>query len=402
MRNSWYPLNPGGAAKELLNFFNPSAFGLPIKKGALEDRGLIHHNSDEKIWTEVQIHGSLDNSFLRNSVNVLQEFSLTEMEDVHVILPYGVMWSEINNEVYWESSLHGNIRCSYFFYQSQLTNWHILKGKLFPQPTVVNEPIYWAYEPQFTNIFHYILDNYWKLLKLNFYESNSIIPSNINFFSAPTKNSSYIQNLISAGHNQKNHRYFPWGHYLFKKLYVPWIKSSFSSSDGVQEGYHHRCFNSSYFNELSSLVLGNEKQGIAPKLKIMVLREDASSRKIVNINEVKNILVELGYKIYNPSHFELQEQARVFNSASHVIGVHGAALTNMIWLPNSAKLLELMPVNYQDLGYRGICGSKGINHHIFPVQAFDNEVNLSKSPQFQDIIVDIELLRTTVRKFEES
>lgn len=400
LSQSWYPLNTGAASKELIKHFDPSAFGSPINKVSLGGRSIIHNDRNKQIWPEVKIHGVLKNSFLENPVNVIQESFLCELENVHVILPYGVMWSEMHNEIYFETSLHGNIRCSYFFYQSELTKWKILKGRWFPQPIIVNEPIYWAYEPQFTNIFHYILDNYWKLLKMYFYESKSIIPPGIDYFSAPTKNSSYVQQLIKINQKPLNHRYFPWGHYFFKKLYVPWIKSSFSINDGVAEGFHHRCFNSSYFNELTMLVHGKGNQGFAPKPKLMVLREDAFSRKIVNINEVKNVLTEFGYQSYNPSHFELQDQVKTFNTASHVIGVHGAALANMIWTQNSTKLLELMPIKHQDLGYRGICGSKGINHHIFPVHSFDNEINLRKSPPNQDVIVDIELLRVAVKKFE--
>ena len=40
----------------------------------------------------------------------------------------------------------------------------------------------------------------------------------------------------------------------------------------------------------------------------------------------------------------IDEQVELFRTASHVIGAHGAGLTNVLFAPSNLKILEIRPV----------------------------------------------------------
>jgi capsular polysaccharide biosynthesis protein len=42
----------------------------------------------------------------------------------------------------------------------------------------------------------------------------------------------------------------------------------------------------------------------------------------------------------------LREQVELFNQASFIVAPHGASLTNLVFLPSSALVIELLPASF--------------------------------------------------------
>jgi hypothetical protein len=211
----WYPLIPNRKNRPSINEeFKFKLFGDEIERVSLKTRSLLCQEEAFDTWSACEVlSGRIRNSFLETDVAMNSVTYLSELEDVHIILPHGIIWSEKKNEMYWECSMHGNVRASYLFMQSELTNWSVIKSKWMPAPNKVSEPVFWAYEPQYTNYYHFLVDNYWKLFKLNRYQKEGFVPPGIPYYSAPTKNSTYIKDLISIANLGGNrHLYFPHGH----------------------------------------------------------------------------------------------------------------------------------------------------------------------------------------------
>jgi len=75
--------------------------------------------------------------------------------------------------------------------------------------------------------------------------------------------------------------------------------------------------------------------------KLYVSRALAYRRKISNEAEIIPILIENGFEIVFTENMTFQEQVMLFSSASAIAGMHGAGLTNMIFMPSQSSVIEI-------------------------------------------------------------
>lgn len=66
-------------------------------------------------------------------------------------------------------------------------------------------------------------------------------------------------------------------------------------------------------------------------------------RKVENESEIEACLSGFGFVTLDPDRMTVGEQVDQFRQANFIVGPHGAGLTNMLFAPPGAKLLELMP-----------------------------------------------------------
>ena len=79
----------------------------------------------------------------------------------------------------------------------------------------------------------------------------------------------------------------------------------------------------------------------APARKLYVRRGDVLDRRVVNETEVEDFLVHNGgYEVVDTGSMSYDDQIQLFTSASHVVGSHGGALTNVLFSKN-VSVLEL-------------------------------------------------------------
>lgn len=87
--------------------------------------------------------------------------------------------------------------------------------------------------------------------------------------------------------------------------------------------------------------------------KVYLLR-NAPTRRIRNNGETEQVFRRQGWEIIDPGLLSLEEQIYLFRQCQAVAGVHGAALTNLLWLPAGASVVELMPRLRRNGCYAGI------------------------------------------------
>jgi len=92
-----------------------------------------------------------------------------------------------------------------------------------------------------------------------------------------------------------------------------------------------------------------EPNPIIIEKKILLIYRNSFSRKILNLNETESALKKYGnVKCIEPQYSSLKEQIIFFNEADIVIGAHGAAFTNLIYMrPNISRLIEIFPYGVQ-------------------------------------------------------
>jgi capsular polysaccharide biosynthesis protein len=95
---------------------------------------------------------------------------------------------------------------------------------------------------------------------------------------------------------------------------------------------------------------------------IFVNRSSLGTRHISNFDVLKPILENLRASIIDPGSMNVREQAELFNSATHVIGIHGAGMTNVAFSNHqNVKVLELCSNNRIGTQYYWLCTALGIN-----------------------------------------
>jgi len=78
--------------------------------------------------------------------------------------------------------------------------------------------------------------------------------------------------------------------------------------------------------------------------KIYINRENDSileNRKIINNKEVKNLLINYGFKIVSLSNYSFKDQVKMFNNAKFIVGLHGAGFANLVFSKPHTKVIEL-------------------------------------------------------------
>jgi len=97
--------------------------------------------------------------------------------------------------------------------------------------------------------------------------------------------------------------------------------------------------------------------------KILVGRADTPSRQVTCWDEVREALLSRGFEEVIPSQMTLREQACAFHAAGWVVGVHGAALTNLAFCRRGTKVVEIFGWNYVNPCYRDLCAVAGLEHY---------------------------------------
>ena len=78
-----------------------------------------------------------------------------------------------------------------------------------------------------------------------------------------------------------------------------------------------------------------------PNRKIYLSRLKAPRRKISNEKEVTLFLQKQDYEIHFFEDYTFEKQVEIMTETSHLIGLHGAGLTNMLFMQKGGTVLEL-------------------------------------------------------------
>jgi capsular polysaccharide biosynthesis protein len=98
--------------------------------------------------------------------------------------------------------------------------------------------------------------------------------------------------------------------------------------------------------------------------KFYVSRERARFRKVLNEKELESRLRHYGFEIIQPDDWTLSEQISAFSECSTLIGIHGAGLTNCLFMPPGGKVIELKK-REPNYGYWHLAESVGHQYFYF-------------------------------------
>jgi len=127
-------------------------------------------------------------------------------------------------------------------------------------------------------------------------------------------------------------------------------------------------------------------------------RGDARYRRVENEAELWGALRGLGFERVEAAALTVSEQARVFGEADVVVGAHGANLTNVVFCPAGAHVVEIFSPTYVIPPVWGLCTLKGLQYSYVVGEGEDFPQEEDRLDLLPDVRVDVEkVLRLLAR-----
>ena len=154
--------------------------------------------------------------------------------------------------------------------------------------------------------------------------------------------------------------------------------------------------------EIRKNILAKTNNSIMSKENPYVLyvkRHKTSKRKILNEEEMIDLLKsQFEIKVIEASQMCFSQQVLEFSKAWCVISMHGAALSNMIWMKEGAHVIELYkdlrsydgniygPPNSPSSWYSRLSALMNLNYHLFQCNPPANHSKMAVSPFIVDCL----------------
>lgn len=154
------------------------------------------------------------------------------------------------------------------------------------------------------------------------------------------------------------------------------------------------------FRDQTQLAVTNN---LKPK-RLYISRRDANSRNFTNENDLIELLERYGFEAVELSKYNYAGKIELFSNAECVIGLTGAGLTNLIFSPVGASVLELMPHSNVNYLYTSICGYLGLNYAsiIFKTGDLLSKVNKYQGNLFLDPAILESELKTLLEQADST
>ncbi len=136
--------------------------------------------------------------------------------------------------------------------------------------------------------------------------------------------------------------------------------------------------------------------------RIYFTRDDARWRYARNEREVVRVLREHDVEFHRIDPSKPWEQMRMSLEASLIVGVHGAALTNLIFMAPGGRVLELRHPHEEVFAdvYRPLAAMMGVEYLRQDCELADEAEGFAINDA--DLIVDLDVLRENLRRADAS
>ncbi len=163
-----------------------------------------------------------------------------------------------------------------------------------------------------------------------------------------------------------------WQQEIFEKLYQNKYISTGSTlkvetselwvSSECGAPLHHAYAGSKFILEFLRQGFG-VKVGLAER-RIYVSRNDGLGRRIANEDIIFPILERHGFIRIFPGKMSIDEQVEAFSGATHIVGPHGANMTNIIFASPGTFFMEIFHPQYSNAAFARLCPALDINYAV--------------------------------------
>lgn len=137
-----------------------------------------------------------------------------------------------------------------------------------------------------------------------------------------------------------------------------------------------------------------------PFRKLYISREGATFRKVLNEGQVQEVVKHFGYEVIRFEDMTLREQMELMASARAVVSIHGAGLTNILFMQAGSNVLEFRRDRiYHNQCYWHLADALKLNYfYLFGTPDDDSLVIESEGC---NLTIDIPKLIDTLKQMDE-
>ena len=147
--------------------------------------------------------------------------------------------------------------------------------------------------------------------------------------------------------------------------------------------------NSGDFNQATLL---NLKQLYAPyfientQRRIFISRSNSSKRNLKNEHVLYPILLKYGFEILHFETMTFLEQIKISSQSSIICGLHGAGFTNMLFMPEGAKVFEIQIENEQNNCFFSMSSELNFNYWFLQAKSIACGVGEVDMIEFENVL----------------
>lgn len=151
-----------------------------------------------------------------------------------------------------------------------------------------------------------------------------------------------------------------------------------------------------YFPQLSQIFRSRCGQESGTSCRVFLVRNSSNFRILSPVDRVNKLFEEYGFIIVEAENMSFDEQLNLFSKCTHLAGVHGAGLTNMLFMKSNSKILEIRR-NDDDHNncYFSMANVLNFNYYYFLVSGGSNKATV----QEDDFTADLDSLKEMLDVF---
>lgn len=154
--------------------------------------------------------------------------------------------------------------------------------------------------------------------------------------------------------------------------------------------------------EFSNYIINKVCTKDSPNEFIYISRKNASRRKVVNEENLIQLLKTIGFQIVFLEETEFSKQVKLFNKAKIVMSIHGAALTNLVFMQQGTNVIEILKSETESIKmimeYHKLASVFNVNYFYVPSELDQEGV----ADDLGNLIVDIEYVELLLKRIIEN
>lgn len=115
-----------------------------------------------------------------------------------------------------------------------------------------------------------------------------------------------------------------------------------------------------------------------PGTELIYIDRRQKRRGCANAEALAGRFKERGWTVVDPGELKFSEQVALFSKTKAVAGIHGAGLTNILWMPAGGHVFEIMPSKRRNGCYAGLAACIGASHKSLVIKS-DRRANINVS-----------------------
>ena len=281
----------------------------------------LSSNSDANLFLNSPI------PHLYDLVHEVGQVGLASLADITLATPHGLLFD--NNFRLIAESYHnkGMVKIPLREVQTILSSGLLTRGpsQIVESPAILLlGPWSWIYH-------HWLIEDLPRLWVFDYFSKLKdypiVVPADLSDFQ--------IASLDALGISGQDLISYDGSNWMFKRLFVPTFLAPGGHSQRQLDWLREKFF--------KAYVIKQKNIG---ERRLFVSRSDAETRKILNEREVVEFLQTYNFEFIMPGKLPFSEQIRIFSDAEIICGSSGSGITNHIFAPKSATLIEIQPDTY--------------------------------------------------------